>query len=406
MSNWWSNRDLIDAYLDAFVLEFIQRTGRLASLKPNDALQALKNGTLGFDSIERIELSSKLSLALGLDKTGLSDLLLAYQAPEKWVDICQQSLSIEDRSMHFFSSGTTGNSKPIFRNNDHMLAEALFFQQLLGPSSGVVSTVPVHHIYGFMWGILHSWRQATTLTIRSPLFFTPMSILEQLKEGETLIATPDFLNLVMRLGLNLPKDITLILSTSPCHEGLRQWLVKQGVKAFDIFGSTETGAIAYRHIGDSHYQMLDYWELDGNKLLCFPELSLEIALQDKLSFSSKGGVTFSGREDRVVQVHGHNMDLQQLESILHSHPDVKDAQVRTYSEHGILKVKALIESEAALLESTTWQQSFCQWLTQHIERMELISSIAATDKMPKGSLGKPCDWHGDRVIQLYPSVTG
>lgn len=157
---WWQREGLLKQWLRDFLRDALRRRGintlrSDTSLDPFDLLTDPRSA--GFSSLDMVQLASRFAVCLGLDKTGLSDLLLARRSAQGWCEVARRSLQINDEHIGFYSSGSTAS--PVL--NRHPLSalstEAHFFAVTLSQQRHcrrVVSTVPAHHIYGVIRGML------------------------------------------------------------------------------------------------------------------------------------------------------------------------------------------------------------------------------------------------------------
>lgn len=82
---WWQQPGLLDSYLDDFLGDALHRRGLGdllfdADTRAGDLLTHSRH--FGYTSLDMVELARRFASMLGLDRTGISDLLLARRSAE------------------------------------------------------------------------------------------------------------------------------------------------------------------------------------------------------------------------------------------------------------------------------------------------------------------------------------
>ena len=247
----------------------------------------------------------------------------------------------------FYSSGSTGAPKRIVKRFEHLEREAEAIEALLGAhapgDARLLSTVPHQHAYGLafrvLWGLFSGrpfvaetcvdWREA----------------IAALSPGTVLITAPAHLNRIAGLEpAPLHRRPALVLSAgAPLSvASARDAIEFLGVPVREIFGSTETGAIAWRFHVDGEPSWLP---LPGITISRTNEGLLHAAglhvpnaepgqgqsLADGVDFSSDGGFNVTGRNDRIVKIEANRVSLAEVEGALCGIAEVADAAVAVLS---------------------------------------------------------------------------
>ncbi len=228
--------------------------------------------------------------------------------------------------VEFFTSGSTGAAKRVVRSLDLLEREAAALEALWGaPDLGVThATVPHQHAYGLPFKIL--W----PLVAGRPFSPVRHDLWESLPDqrGIVLISSPSHLS---RLGgLARRQAPALIFSAgAPLPESA----VDDSQRVFDltpteIFGSTETGAIAHRR-GQSAWRPLPGNRVDageeGRLRLVSPWVAAPHEGSDAIDLHADGGFTLKGRLDRIVKIDGKRVSLTEVEDALTALPQVAAA---------------------------------------------------------------------------------
>ena len=94
-----------------------------------------------------------------LQDSGLEDYLLCYRRLDEWCALIAQGRDHGIQTMAFVTSASTGPTKTCIHSWQDLVQEIAFFASLLEGLSHfelrrVVTLVPSHHIYGFLFGLL------------------------------------------------------------------------------------------------------------------------------------------------------------------------------------------------------------------------------------------------------------
>ncbi|MDR1818408.1 MAG: AMP-binding protein [Puniceicoccales bacterium] len=240
----------------------------------------------------------------------------------------------------FFTSGSTGVPKRVVKTLDQLQIEndlhAAHWGQKL-PGALTVGTTAHAHLYGLQFRVL------LPLTLGVPFNARLLEYHEQLlalPAPFALITSPAFLK---RLDAKFappapPHECRFILSAGgflppETAAGAAKIL---GVAPFEIFGSTEAGAMAWRDTGveTERWRPLPGVRCeageDGRLSLRSPFLAGDETLvtDDRIEFDATGAFRLLGRLDRVVKIEEKRVSLPDVEARLRALGDlVADAAV-------------------------------------------------------------------------------
>lgn len=235
-----------------------------------------------------------------------------------------------DLTITLFTSGSTGEAKAI-KKYWYQLANEVESLQLLFPQSAVqetiLSTVTHKHIYGLLFKLI--WpvfanKQIMCETIEYPEQVEHIS--EKFK-NITLISSPSYL---ARTSKQLSKSAALSIKRIFCSGGAlsanvaHEFLAHNSKVITEIYGSTETGGIAWRKQVEN-----SLWQL-------FPEHQVTVEQDSTLRLNSKflaknetyktddrvelDGRYFKliGRVDRIIKLYEKRLSLDEMEKKLNS----------------------------------------------------------------------------------------
>ncbi|QUM81454.1 acyl-CoA synthetase [Moritella sp. 5] len=344
--------------------------------------------------------------------------------------IAVQSQPLQDRSalftpldcqITFFTSGSTGQHKPIVKQFSQLNCEVDVlintFAVRLDASQLLLSTVSHQHIYGLLFKLLLPLKSGLAIvndTFEYPEHISQLLVEELGKElvdngrqTALLISSPAHLK---RLSLdnvlmaNKAQLQGVFSSGGPLPFAVAQELFTQLSQApIEVFGSTETGGIAWRQCQDSTPSA---WRV-------FPDISYRImpetaqlvltspyindanyVTEDRVQRIDEQHFEMLGRADRTVKHEEKRINLDHMERCLQQHPLVNE--VRVIVLDGVKKqvlatVIELTEKGQALLNEQnkkSLNDSFKQHLLGEFERICLPKKWRYPAQMPFNSQGK------------------
>lgn len=311
-------------------------------------------------------------------------------------------------SVSFFTSGSTAEPKLIRKSLAQLLLEVdnlhWHFSGMQQQDLVVAATVPHHHIYGLLFRVL--W----PLLSQRSIWLTTVSYIEQLAEllqhyPVLLIASPAHLSRFEHLSMlnDQAHAVTGIFSSGgPLADHLPA-LYQQAIAVtpLEIFGSTETGGIAYRQRCDDsvRWQAFRGIELQTDQQDCLvvrsPYLMSDqwFVTQDRARLSGQGQFELLGRSDRVVKVEEKRLSLPEFEAYAMQHPFVHHAvaAVLTLTKPQLVLLVQLTEAGWLKLQ-TEGRLAMAQELKAHLlKRFDAVlmpKKIRYVDRLPYNEQGK------------------
>jgi acyl-CoA synthetase (AMP-forming)/AMP-acid ligase II/3-hydroxymyristoyl/3-hydroxydecanoyl-(acyl carrier protein) dehydratase len=243
-----------------------------------------------------------------------------------------------------WTSGTTGQHQSFGKNVTHLLGEASMQVQSHGFSRGelVVSSVPAHHIYGLLFGVLVPLLGGGEIFATTPLL--PQEILGALahRSCASLIAVPAHLRAMTILPKGSLAAIRRVISSSaPLPTSTAATICEDlGANLIEIFGSTETGGIAWR----KSWPIGQPWELfapvqvavdeAGRMVVDSPFSAFDAvpgarrcASADRIELVDERHFRHVGRDDGVVKIAGKRTSMLEVENRILAIRGVIDAAV-------------------------------------------------------------------------------
>lgn len=239
-----------------------------------------------------------------------------------------------------FTSGSTGASVPCGKTARQLLSEVETLQTTfgIGPGQRLVATVPPHHIYGLLFSVLLPLHSGAAFCRDTPLHAETIAAYVRDHQATLLVSVPAHLATFAVLQPDsFPGVARLFSSTAPLPATTANALwTRQGLEITELFGSSETGGIAWRQGGEAQpWRPLDgvtvQADATGHLLVDSPHLDPRVArplrTEDRIRMHGPTAFEHLGRVDGVVKSGGKRLALAQLEARLLALPGVLDAAV-------------------------------------------------------------------------------
>ena len=372
---------------------------------------SLKKGGLEADSLELLTIAGNVNQMFHLFETGVEDYLLRHTCLGEWVDIILKSLAIKHESITFSTSGTTGKEKNVCHQWDELVQEIRFFATVFQPSKRILSMVPCHHIYGFLFTILlPKIMEVPIVDIRN---VSIGKLKQELNAYDLIVSVPvlwEYLDQSIPSNASKPFDqISGITSTAPCRIEVIESLKKKGMQTItEIFGSSETSGIGYRQLPHSPFRLLPFLNrtTDHQTKDVIIEKQLpsgdkkNIPIVDQLEWKDSRRFIPVKRKDGCVQIAGINVFPEYIAQKISEHPDIKECAVRLMNPAEGDRLKAFI----VLKENSPHydpKKEIKQWIRDNFIAAERPASVIFGNTLPRNEMGKLKDFsmNKDSLIQ-------
>ncbi|HEU0153720.1 MAG TPA: AMP-binding protein [Arenimonas sp.] len=315
------------------------------------------------------------------------------------------ALDPETCQVVLFTSGSTGEPGPIRKSLRQLDSEVAALEACFGATLGnavVQGTVSHQHIYGLLFRLL--WPlSAGRAFARHRVGFNEQ--LAALGDGPlALVASPAHLK---RLPENqdwrgLARSLRATFSSGGPLPADAAQAVRQlwGQAAIEVFGSTETGGIAWRQSGGAPkpWQPLPgvAWRVqDGVLAVRSPHLADDdwYRTADRAQATAGGGFELRGRVDRILKLEERRISLGAIERRLQASPLLVEARLLPLPGHRILLAVAAVPSAEgqALLDAAgkpALVAALRAWLADHADAIALPRRWRFVDALPADAQGK------------------
>ncbi len=241
----------------------------------------------------------------------------------------------------FMTSGSGGVQKKVEKRFENLFAEVQVLERTFFDRKGVVvlATVSHQHIYGFLFRIL--WPLCTKQTFMSTTMEYPEQLAAVAAEMDSfsLISTPAFLKRFFVPGLTI-KNCRSVFSSG----GLLNFATSRksaesfGVVPTEVFGSTESGGVAYR---EQTCEAVPWKTFSGIQIQLRGEDQIfvqgpyfdeaDLAMGDRAQVVNDGFVLL-GRNDDIVKVEERRVSLGELRKKISELAWIQDNTVLFFEE--------------------------------------------------------------------------
>jgi len=342
-----------DAYAFVVGLFGLWHAGRYAVSPPNSqpgALRELQKTALGVLS-DRSDWFPHAEVLDPLVASSSAD-------PEKLTPLDPEAFALE-----LYTSGTTGANKPVPKQIRHLEEEVrelmAIWDDRIGPAR-VFATASHQHLYGMLFGVL--WPIASGRSFEAQHLLHMGELLPRMQAaGDCVLASvPTHLRRIAhhaRAAELRSSCRTIFSSGGPLPIDVAHDVARAaGHAPVEVFGSTETGGIAFRSQqpgeGESLWAPFPRASLrcdpaDGTLRVRSPFASVEVrgaefVTSDRVVIQPDGRFSLLGRADRVVKVAAKRLDLAAMEPHLRGHPWVDEVALTTLDRDGEPRVAAAI----------------------------------------------------------------
>lgn len=329
----------------------------------------------------------------GLDGRVVDDGFLAVPVP--W-----EHAPTLDGQVLFQTSGSTGAPKLVVRNLRQLLAEVAALHMRLGDQAGggaTLSTVPHQHAFGLVFAVL--WPLAAGRPFHAARHELWEDVLAGLPPGGVLVTSPAHLSRMGGLSPLSPEcRPNLVLSAgAPLPENAAAEARRVlGVAVTEIYGSTETGAVAtrLRDGGDPPWHLLPGYDLgvDAEGVWHLASAAASGPLGDRLEARAGGGFRLLGRADRIVKIDGKRVALNAVEQVLGQLPEVVAAAALVLPTENVLGavVELSVAGRDALCHLGAFRlgRQLRRAMADRLEPAGLPRRWRFVDTLPQGSMGK------------------
>lgn len=373
------------AQRDRFALTLVAAAlrGRYCLLPPSAAPETIRALAADHDGVRAVCDSAEASA--GLDWLAPPDFVVGEAAaPIPTVPGAQLAVVA-------FTSGSTGRPQPHAKTWATLAATARHLSaRLLGGIDGahLVATVPPQHMFGLETTVLLPLLGDAAIDPGRPFFPADVATaLAGVPAPRVLVTTPVHLRALVAARVSLPPLAAVISATAPLPLALAlQAEDLFGAPVHEIYGCTETGAIASRRsIHGERWLPFDGVRIDDRgdtAVVSAAHLPETVALQDILRLEADG-FCLLGRSAELIKVAGKRISAAELTQQILAIPGVDDAVVIAPEADDVAGRPAALVVAPDLSEA-----SILDTLAARVDPVFLPRPLRRVAALPRNAVGK------------------
>ncbi len=315
--------------------------------------------------------------------------------------------------VEFYTSGSSGDNKGVAKRLRHLDDEVVVLERVFGAAVGdarVVATVAPHHIYGSLFRVL--WPLAAGREFATRTLLHGEEVAARLRERTSvLVSSPVQVKMMVETEVLRGTGVGAVFTSgAPLDEQAAVGLAEQvGEAAFEVFGSTETGGVAWRQRpagGDVPWRPFPNVDVSadaaGTLVVRSPFASVgepdggltRFVMGDRVEFATDGSFRLRGRVDRTVKIGAKRLSLPDMEAELARLPTVEDVAliaVRRGAEQRVCAAVVLAPVGQHFLSELgrgDLGRELAAKLSPFFDRVLLPKTWRFVDSLPRNAQGK------------------
>ncbi|WAD28545.1 AMP-binding protein [Pseudomonadaceae bacterium T75] len=330
-------------------------------------------------------------------------------------------LDLDQCRLLLCTSGSSGEPKLIEKRLRQLANEVEVLEAQWGAELGqacIIGSVAAQHIYGLLFRVLWPLCAGRPLLRKALPFPEDIQLASREQADFCLVASPALLK---RMGDNLDwpalsRVRRVFSSGGPLPAEAAQQLQQRLDQApTEIYGSSETGGIAWRQAG-SLWQPFVGVELSQDEQgalriasPCLPPGHVE-QTADAARIQADGRFELLGRLDRIVKLEEKRISLPMLESALSEHPFVSEARLSVIEDNRAFLAALVALSDAGLHAlrnqgRRALTQALRKHLAQYCEALALPRRWRLVRQMPCNAQGKLPQAQLEALLRTPRSLT-
>lgn len=316
-------------------------------------------------------------------------------------------LDPERPCIEFFTSGTTGERSTIEKSIGHLEQDTDAEERIWGEqvdNTCFFGTVSQQHIYGLLLRLM--WPLCSGKPFYGDLLMYPddfRDAVERTSDDAVLVTSPSHLKSFVRSGVTgeLSDRIRMVFSgggtipaevSDQAHEQL-------GYYPLDVFGTTETGGIAWRTSDATAWNTFNNVETDIDNDGCLLVRSPAVSTSENwyatgdLAEKHDGSFVLGGRADRVIKIAGTRVSLPEMEDLLDDDDRVDEAVAISIEPDDPTTdrttVGMIIKPVDETTDTSSLESELNETISDHFPSVALPKQWVFLDDLPKDQLGKP-----------------
>lgn len=234
----------------------------------------------------------------------------------------------------FYTSGSSGDKKEIVKSLENLINEGLDLYDEFKIVEGLefVSTTTLNHLFGMTFHLMLPLNSGGIINVDR------INYPENINDSNlVLISSPSFLDKMAKYG-EVPKFKlhTTITAGAKLKEDTFDYMLSISGNVVEIYGSTETGVIAFRKNPKNNLKLFK------NVQVIIQEEAIEVStpysycqkniISDNIEIKTGREMTVIGRTDRVLKIMEKRISAEEIELALLKNEFVLEAHCLKYGE--------------------------------------------------------------------------
>lgn len=300
----------------------------------------------------------------------------------------------EQTAVVMFTSGSTGVPKHHAKTWGSLVLESRLAGESLGlracGGGQVLATVPAQHMYGFTFSIMVPAQWGYVIGCERP--FYPEDIRRALAASPCpviLVTTPLHIRACVLDDVLFPALDFILSSTAPLEAGIAtQAEARFAAPVHEVYGSTETGAIATRRQAQG-----DAWQafagvtvhgLEEGFRVEAPYLAAPQTMGDSIDIQAPGRFTLLGRSAEIVKIAGKRVALGDLNRHLLAIDGVRDGTFFLPDPEAGREARLI----AFVVAPSCSREQILEELRRRIDPVFLPRPLRLVERLPRNATGK------------------
>ncbi len=297
-----------------------------------------------------------------------------------------------------FTSGSTGTPRHHPKHWGSLKRNVAHEARALGLSpecpATLLGTVPPQHMYGLESTLLLAFEIGGAFDAGRPFF--PADIVATLAASPpptVLVTTPFHLHTILESGLHLPAIELVLCATAPLGSALAERAEAGfGAPLVEIYGSTETGQLAFRRTTRETawtlFPEVRLEERSGQTWAAGGHVEVALPLGDIIDQLDDSRFELRGRHTDLVNIAGKRSSLGWLNQQLLAVPGVRDGGFFLPDGPAGCPDAAVTRLAAFVVAPDLDGERVLAALREHVDAIFLPRPLVFVDSLPRDAVGK------------------
>lgn len=290
----------------------------------------------------------------------------------RWAEVIAASVVETLDAFSFTAAGRDSIEESCEHAADEIFSDAAVVANLLYGRRRVVSLVSPHSLIGFVSTILTSNLQSAPLLDARRM--APETLSQALAFGDVVVATPSLWRYLTRERVVAPDNAMAVSFGEPLTLELAADLRKAGFGGLrEIYGSTETGVVAWRDAPSEPFTLFDHWRRadEGFERRMTAGAWRAFRSMDRLEWRNERAFRLAGRRDGAVQIGAVNVFPLRIAAAIGAHPAIGACRIEVMQdESGVNRLIARLSLNQGKAPSEALARDIDAWCRAHLRPQE------------------------------------